>query len=408
LAFREAVKAASVTWPVFNTKSVNLSARLILSVTACVIAQSPYGIAIVKISMINSPMKSVELPWRKTRSSDGIAPQHRQNNFDFVRLMAASFVLFSHMYALTGKPEPEVAADHSLGNIGLLIFFSISGYLVTLSWLNDPNPLRFLARRGLRIWPALAVIIVLSAFVIAPIFGERSLAQLLASREFFAFLSNLTFIPPYKGLDAFAGLPLREANGSLWTIPIEFLCYIVTAAIVGFRVAMGRWLLPLAMGAAGLYYFAISTGHDPFGFAARHLFILRFISLWFFFAAGALVAVWCRMRIPLPLAAAGLIAGSVLLALGQIVAGLLLALPIAIIAFGRSSWPVIRGAGRLGDFSYGLYLYAWPCQQIVVRVLGTARPVIVEALISLGLALACAVASWYAIERPALRLKPSK
>lgn len=104
--------------------------------------------------------------------SDGIAPQHRQNNFDFVRLMAASFVLFSHMYALTGKAEPELATDHSLGNIGLLIFFSISGYLVTLSWLSDPNPWRFLARRGLRIWPALAVIVMISAFVIAPVFGD--------------------------------------------------------------------------------------------------------------------------------------------------------------------------------------------------------------------------------------------
>ncbi len=365
-------------------------------------------IAIRKISMNNSAMNNPKSVQGGAPPSDGIAPQHRQNNFDFVRLMAASFVLFSHMYALMGKSEPELATDHSLGNIGLLIFFSISGYLVTLSWLSDPNPFRFLARRVLRIWPALVVIVMISAFILAPVFGEKPLAELIVSREFFRFLSNLTFVPPYKGLDAFASLPLREVNGSLWTIPIEFLCYIVTAVIVGFRVSVGRWLLVLAMGAACIYYFAVSAGRDPFGFAASHPFVVRFISLWFFFAAGALVAVWCRTHIPIALAIVGVVAGSVLLVSGQVVAGLLLALPIAIIALGRASWPVIRGAGRMGDFSYGLYLYAWPCQQIVVHYFGTARPVIVEALISLCLALACAVASWFVVERPALRLKPSK
>lgn len=341
-------------------------------------------------------------------SSDGIASQHRENNFDFVRLVAASFVLFSHMYALMGRSEPELATDHSLGNIGLLIFFSISGYLVTLSWLSDPDPLRFLMRRSLRIWPALAVIVFISGFIIAPLFGERSLAELVTSREFFAFLSNLTFIPPYKGLDAFAGLPLREVNGSLWTIPIEFLCYIVTVTILGFRISLGRWLLLLTLGAAGIYYFLAVSGRDPSGIAASHPFIMRFISLWFFFAVGALIAAWCRSRIPAALMLASLIAGIFLLIAGQALIGLLLALPITIVTFGRASWPIIRRAGRLGDFSYGLYLYAWPCQQIVVYYLGIVRPVIMEAFISLGLALACAAASWFAVERPALRLKPSK
>jgi peptidoglycan/LPS O-acetylase OafA/YrhL len=344
----------------------------------------------------------------KKLSLDGIAPEHRQNNFDFIRLMAACFVLFSHMYPLSGRPEPLLIGDHSLGGIGLLIFFSISGYLVTLSWLSDPNPFRFLTRRVLRIWPALAVIIFLSAFVIAPIFGGRSLAHLATTRDFFAFFANLAFIPPYKGLPGFAGLPMSDVNGSLWTIPIEFLCYIVTAAIIGFRVSIGRWLLIMAVGATWLYYFAIDAGLDPLGIVASHPFILRFIPLWFFFSAGALIAIWCRGLAMNVLAIAGAIAGAVFMVFGQALIGLLFALPIVIIAIGQSSWPFIRGAGRLGDFSYGLYLYAWPCQQIVVRYLGTARPVIVEALVSLCLALVCAVASWFVIERPALRLKPSK
>lgn len=66
----------------------------------------------------------------------------RHNNFDFLRLIAASMVLISHQFALTNHPEPSIACQ-SLGGLGILIFFSISGYLVAQSWERDPSILRF-------------------------------------------------------------------------------------------------------------------------------------------------------------------------------------------------------------------------------------------------------------------------
>ncbi len=78
------------------------------------------------------------------------------NNFDGIRLLAALAVLVSHQFAVSGLPEPVFGSFISLGSSGVVVFFVISGYLVTRSWLNDPSLLRFAARRLLRIWPGLA------------------------------------------------------------------------------------------------------------------------------------------------------------------------------------------------------------------------------------------------------------
>jgi len=84
---------------------------------------------------------------------------HQNDNFDALRLLGALSVLVSHQFALTGRPEPALLGIR-LGTIGVLIFFAISGFLVTASWSRDPHAPRFLARRALRVWPALAVCLI--------------------------------------------------------------------------------------------------------------------------------------------------------------------------------------------------------------------------------------------------------
>src|SRR5688500_9554072 len=128
----------------------------------------------------------------------GIAA-HR-NNFDALRLAAALAVLVSHQFLFTGRPQPEVAPGVTLGILAGMVFFSISGYLVSASWRHDPCLGRFLIRRGLRIVPGLfAAWLLMAAIDVA--------------------------LP-----DGFTMNPVAEVNGSLWTIPFEVQCYLLFAA----------------------------------------------------------------------------------------------------------------------------------------------------------------------------------
>src|ERR671933_330026 len=103
----------------------------------------------------------------------GSRSRGRDNAFDALRLLGAVLVLVSHSFALAGVAEPKLGKS-SLGVIGVEIFFAISGFLVTASWLSDPRPRAFLAKRALRILPALIVTVALTAFLLGPLLTTLS------------------------------------------------------------------------------------------------------------------------------------------------------------------------------------------------------------------------------------------
>ena len=70
----------------------------------------------------------------------------RDNNFDLLRLLAAWAVLVSHSFALLGRPEPLHQFGTTLGNVGVLIFFAVSGLLIRRSWEYDPVAARLLGQ----------------------------------------------------------------------------------------------------------------------------------------------------------------------------------------------------------------------------------------------------------------------
>lgn len=114
--------------------------------------------------------------------TEKIQPNGHQNNaFDFLRIFAASAVLYSHSYALYGLPEPYPLPGQTYGSLAVALFFSISGFLVCQSWMNDPSFSRFFIRRALRIFPGLLVVVILTALVIGPLFTTLTLQEYFAS-----------------------------------------------------------------------------------------------------------------------------------------------------------------------------------------------------------------------------------
>jgi peptidoglycan/LPS O-acetylase OafA/YrhL len=295
-----------------------------------------------------------------------------------------------------------------LGLAGVFVFFAISGFLVTQSFEQTHGPVRYLAKRCLRIFPGFIVVLVLTAFVLGPLVTTLPLGEYLRRSEPYRYvLDNLVFslkvheLPGVMFVDNTVGL---EVNGSLWSLGYEFEMYLMVLALGLLRlINLPVCLLLLALGIAAnyldLFGFLAWTGIDwagwgwMLGFFAAGMVLYKLRDTRVFDYRIALVAV------------AGLIASVIL---RQFIAlfplfGCYLALYLAL----HPKLPVIE-ATRFGDLSYGLYIYGWPAEQLVIWLLrGHAEWWQVFVLANL-LTIALAFLSWHLVEKRALRLKPGR
>lgn len=321
----------------------------------------------------------------------------RLNNFDFLRIVAAFLVLVSHQFALNGLPEPEVFRM-SLGTFAVLIFFSVSGFLVSQSWRHDPNALRFLLKRFLRIWPGLAVVTLAAAFVLGPLVSTLDAQAYFAHPDLRDFLRNLKVTTiRYVLPGVFDDNPHpRAVNGSLWTIPLEVRCYfaLLAAGIIGLMAR--RWMAALGTLAFGIYFFGFAF--DPKNYQVH-------FALYFF--AGVCLDLYRRTWEAQPawlLAAAGAVSATFhLLEMDHV--ALVFMIPALVVFIGTRSTPLVNRFGRYGDVSFGVYIYAFPVQQTVVWMTGKDFPFVAGLLVASVVTLACAFLSWHLVEHPALRLK---
>lgn len=328
-------------------------------------------------------------------------PAHH-NGFDVLRMAAASAVIFSHHFHITGtKPLGWLHAD-MVGGVAVMTFFSISGFLVTLSWLRDPRVLAFVFKRLLRLWPGMLVAVLLGVFLFGPIFTSLPLGEFLIHPETLAHWRNLLLVKAYVVMPGvFPANPLAGLmNGPLWTIPLELLCY---AVLVGAG-ALGvfRWR-PLA--------YTVLLAYLAFFLAMRNADLTGSMRHWFeypaYFAFGSLLALWQQrfaehggvmVLVLLPLSAV-LFFGLKL----QHTAGLLL-LPPLLVYLGSLRAPVFSWLHRAGDPSYGIYVLGCPIQQ-AVQAMWPHLPFAWSLLAALMLALVAGYASWHLVEAPALRFK---
>ena len=334
----------------------------------------------------------------------------RDNNLNLIRAVAATGVLVSHAWPIAlgpGAAEPlHALTGFSLGGLCVMLFFAASGFLITGSWERRPDPVRFVLARALRLLPGLALSLVLVALVLGPLVSGRSLPDYAADPEVRSFLvRNLMLLSPQYTLPGvFEANPYPKVEGSIWTLVHEALCYagVLLAGLVGL---LAPRRLPFALGAFALLWLALAAwGGLPPRPAALHALSLSF-------AMGA--ALWCfRDRVPLSgWAAAGLF--GLALAASQVdpegPGGTLsrlwwsAALSYGVLWAAYVPAGAIRGFNGAGDYSYGIYIYAFPVQGLMVWWLGPQTPLSNVAL-SLPLTLALAVLSWHAVERPALAL----
>jgi peptidoglycan/LPS O-acetylase OafA/YrhL len=332
------------------------------------------------------------------------------NSFDALRLFAALLVIFGHAFRLTGEAGPSFAGT-GVATTGVKIFFVISGYLVAQSFARDGDPRRFLQRRLLRIMPGLAGVVLLTVFLLGPLMSERSLAAYFGDARTWLYLGNLAFYPADALPGVFAANTAPgEINGSLWSLPPELSMYLLLPVVAGVSIALTRGyrlMLPAAILVTLVALFVVLPADDLRDLSVYGTRVWAWFSVAPFFLFGAAYA-FCGFDRALNRA----VAAALLLAL--LVAptvplvtelALIAALPYIVFAFGVAPAPFGGALTRHGDFSYGLYLYAFPLQQVLVA-LGTPGGAWANFALATLLAGGCAVLSWHLIERPALRAKP--
>jgi peptidoglycan/LPS O-acetylase OafA/YrhL len=335
------------------------------------------------------------------------------NAFDALRLFAALLVIFGHAFRLTGEIGPAFAGVN-VATTGVKIFFVVSGYLVAQSWLRDPHPGRFLRRRLLRIMPGLAAVVILTAFVLGPMTSGLSAPAYFADQRTWTYLANIAFYPADALPGVFAiNIAPHEVNGSLWSLPPEMSMYLLlpVVAVVSLTLTGAYRLFALLAFLVALTALLVVL---PAPELRQWLVYGTRVWAWFsvapFFLVGACFAFCGWDRFLNRVIAFGLLALLLVMPTVPALTELLLiaALPYIVLTFGTAPAPFGGAITRHGDFSYGLYLYAFPIQQTLVATIGTPGGALGNFAITTILAAGCAALSWHFIEKPALRAKPGR
>jgi peptidoglycan/LPS O-acetylase OafA/YrhL len=336
----------------------------------------------------------------------GQAFDPRNNALNAWRLTLAAEVILWHSFLVTGAHLPPVAVRQLLFSVGVDGFFAISGFLITSSWLRDPKARDYFAARGLRILPGFWVCLIVMAFVLAPIGvaiqGGAGTKLITSGASVDYVLSNIAVAMTKLDIGGTpTGIPWPQVwNGSLWTLIWEIMCYTLVAIFGVLGLLKRRWFLP------ALFVLALAWSATLPPLEIPQIWTLTQVAGRFavMFLAGALVH---RFRDAIP-ARWSIVAVCVVVVLASGFLPnyrLLGALPLAYAVIVSGALLRNRRLVLRTDLSYGVYIYAFPIQQLLVICGLVHLTPILFFIVATIATLPMAALSWFLIEKPAMRLK---
>jgi peptidoglycan/LPS O-acetylase OafA/YrhL len=332
----------------------------------------------------------------------------RNNALNAWRLTLATGVILVHAYLFTRHHVPAILNPGWVDG-----FFAISGFLITGSWLNKPKPRTYFAARALRILPGLWTCLIVIAFILAPATGTVTL-----SSQIRFVLTHGTLLPFPGDIDGTPTTHFHIWNGSLWTLLFEALFYALVAGL-GIVGLLNRWFISVAL-AATLTWSALLPPERFFGDMMENgqpispaIFALliqavtaRLLTM---FLAGALLYQF-RNKIPanwtLVAVSTVIVAVSMILSNYELLPDyrLLGAIPLTYVLIVSGALIRHKRLQLHTDLSYGVYIYSFPLQQLLLIVGLSVHPLLFTA-ISTVVTLPVAALSWFLVEKPSLTLK---
>ncbi len=323
-----------------------------------------------------------------------------------VRLLLALGVVLGHSFVNIigdGDPEPLILFNITISYAAVNGFFVLSGLLISRSFDRNPDLIRFVVARILRLMPALIVLSLLAVFVVGPLFTALPLSAYFTDSQTWRYLCDvLTFGNTSSGpAQIYPDNPWAgEFSASLWTLRYEAFAYTGTVLIAVTGLARTRTRVLALFTASVVAFVVVRAWPDMFPDPFIHL--SRFAMA---YLLGAVLYAWrARIRISVPLALA---VTAVALLFGptasyEIFLNFVLAAWILVIGFGLP--PVLLPLARMPDFSYGIYIWQWAVMQSIYA-LNLARDPLTMMALAIPASAAIAALSWYGIEKPALAQK---
>ncbi|HFF8968195.1 acyltransferase family protein [Serratia marcescens] len=322
------------------------------------------------------------------------------NNLDLIRLVASLSVIVYHSFALNPQwgitdPVKNLFGYMTTGGLAVKVFFFISGLLVTNSLLSRNSITHFITSRSLRVFPGLALVVIITAFIIGPIFTTLPVSEYFKTSQPIAYVIKNMLLDTQYVLPGVFEKNRYGVNGSLWTIHYEVLAYIILALLYMAKAGSSRLMSSI------LCFIVIIEPITPFkgvlfaGSSNNAIYLLAPC-----FALGSLLAInknhfHTSIYIPFILFSSQFIFND------ERLSSLLLCMSICLILLHVSSTRLVVGLHLKHDISYGVYLWGFPIQQIVSQNLNL-YPALNIALSTL-LAIIMAFVSWFLVEKPAMR-----
>ena len=328
----------------------------------------------------------------------------RADNFLILRIVAAALVIYGHAPHIAPAVDNidffvRMGWGHYSGDIAVDMFFLISGFLVTGSYIRQKSLYKFAKARFLRVFPAFLLNVTALALVYGLLLTTLPKMDYLRQPDTWNYIttnlkmtSNMAWTLPGVFEE---GLKTSTINGSQWTLPAEVRMYV----LLGVMGALGLFASVRVTTVVLVALFFVALLHPEF-------FPLH--PGWFrpggFFLLGVLIFMhrtWITLRLETAIAVVMLAVLTHHLAIYSVTFALALAGVVFSFAYLT---PPLRWLERFGDPSYGIYLWGWPCQQLVAHFAPGAG-LVLHVTTSIILAVALGYASWMVLEKRALRFK---
>ncbi|WNZ87694.1 acyltransferase [Streptococcus iniae] len=319
----------------------------------------------------------------------------KSQNLNLIRFICALFVIICHAYPLSlGRKHLDPLASLSgntltFGNLAVAVFFIASGFLIYRSIERRPNFNNYLKARLIRIFPPLFFVVLITVFILGPFLTTLTIGNYFMSKDTWLYFMNAVLLPKHSLPGLFSSNTYGNVvNGALWTLPVEFACYLAIYVAFKLKLTQEKVLYYTILPVFVLFTF-INLSQLPFLILVRN-----FSQPVFMFYVGVCYYVY-KNNIPITklFFLISLIGFTTTVVIHMAWLGLFVFFPYLIIYLSFGMKQISQKMGQLGNLSYGIYLCAFPIQQTIVYFFGGKM----LPLLNIGLASVCSIVVGYVI-----------